>query len=272
MGSSVCMDKKNAVAAALCIALLIATLAAVGPGGRRRAKESVCRANLRIWGEITDAHAQDNDGRLWDTMPGTPCYWWVRYMDEPYKDWKTNRFWFCPTATVPIIDENGNTGYPSRSSIFNAWGIWHTTGVGPNGISGSYAINGYVLEPSNPSTKYEGGVSTSSGWHTPYVQGADRVPLYVDALRFDLWPLPTNGPAVDQYGAWTGNNMARCCINRHDGAVNMAFLDFSARKVGLKELWKLKWHRDFDTDGPWTPAGGVQPQDWPQWIREFKDY
>jgi hypothetical protein len=44
------------------------------------------------------------------------------------------------------------------------------------------------------------------------------------------------------------------------------------RPVGLKELWTIKWHSDFDTAGPWTEAGGVQPEDWPQWMRSFKDY
>ena len=38
------------------------------------------------------------------------------------------------------------------------------------------------------------------------------------------------------------------------------------------ELWTLKWHRNFDTTGPWTKAGGVQPADWPEWMRRFKDY
>jgi prepilin-type processing-associated H-X9-DG protein len=66
--------------------------------------------------------------------------------------------------------------------------------------------------------------------------------------------------------------MARCCINRHKGFLNSAFCDFSVRKVGLKELYTLKWHRTFDTSGPWTLAGGAQSGDWPQWIRQFKDY
>ncbi len=53
----------------------------------------------------------------------------------------------------------------------------------------------------------------------------------------------------------------------------MLFRDWSVRKVGLKELWTLKWDdRRFDTNGPWTMAGGVQPEDWPAWMRGFKDY
>jgi hypothetical protein len=50
------------------------------------------------------------------------------------------------------------------------------------------------------------------------------------------------------------------------------FLDYSARKVGLKELWTLKWHKGFDEAGPWTLAGGAQASDWPEWMKPLKDY
>jgi hypothetical protein len=49
-------------------------------------------------------------------------------------------------------------------------------------------------------------------------------------------------------------------------------MDFSARKVGLKELYTLKWHRGFNTAGTYTKAGGVTPSMWPKWIRNFPDY
>jgi prepilin-type processing-associated H-X9-DG protein len=66
--------------------------------------------------------------------------------------------------------------------------------------------------------------------------------------------------------------MRRVCLNRHNGATNIAFLDFSVRRVGLKELWTLKWNTDYDTDGVWTITGGVIPGDWPRWMNSFKDY
>ena len=50
------------------------------------------------------------------------------------------------------------------------------------------------------------------------------------------------------------------------------FLDWSVRKVGLKELWTLKWASDFDRANRWTKAGGVQPDDWPKWMKDCKDY
>ncbi len=66
--------------------------------------------------------------------------------------------------------------------------------------------------------------------------------------------------------------MAPFCINRHNGHVNGLFLDWSARKIGLKELWTLKWNLQFDTANAWTKAGVVRPEDWPEWMRRFKDY
>ncbi len=67
--------------------------------------------------------------------------------------------------------------------------------------------------------------------------------------------------------------MKRFCMNRHSGGMtNLAFVDWTVRKVGLKELWTLKWYRDSNTAGPWTTAGLVQPSDWPQWMRRLKDY
>ena len=66
--------------------------------------------------------------------------------------------------------------------------------------------------------------------------------------------------------------MQRFCLNRHNGYVNATFLDGSARRVGLKELWTLKWNTQFNPVNRWTQAGGVDPDDWPEWMREFKDY
>jgi hypothetical protein len=66
--------------------------------------------------------------------------------------------------------------------------------------------------------------------------------------------------------------MRRVCLNRHNAATNGAFLDFSVRRIGLKELWTLKWSRNFVTNNYWTKAGGVMPGDWPGWMSNFKDY
>ena len=66
--------------------------------------------------------------------------------------------------------------------------------------------------------------------------------------------------------------MSYLCIDRHQTSINSLFWNGAVRKVRLKELWTLKWHPGYDTANRWTKAGGMQPEDWPAWMRGFKDY
>jgi len=147
----------------------------------------------------------------------------------------------------------------------------------PNGRKSSYAINEYILD--NVLTKPHGKVTPISHyWVSANLPNANNIPVMGDSYELisskpdphDLPPLP---PEYD--GLYFGGAkypMRVFAIDRHDGGINILFMDWSVRKVGLKELWTLKWHRKYNTAGPWTKAGGVQPEDWPQWMRNFKDY
>jgi len=261
----------------LVVIAIIALLMAILMPALNRVKEQgrmvKCLANMKQWNLIAAMYTEENQGKYWPSDGGTPCYWWIKYVEDKYKDWKANKLWFCPSAQKPETDERGVT--TAVLNIYNAWGIYKGGGLGANGIAGSIGINGYVLIPYPPgggAATYEGGVSVQNGWKTAGAAGSNNIPLFTEALRFDLWPLENQRPPDDEYAAWTGNNMGRCCINRHQGFVSTAFMDFSARRVGLKELYTLKWHRGFNTAGPYTKAGHVTPAMWPKWIRNFPDY
>ena len=88
-------------------------------------------------------------------------------------------------------------------------------------------------------------------------------------MWIDSYPDTTNMPPQRDGNPYESDSMGArqirfFCINRHDEFINSVFLDFSVRKVGLKELWKLKWHRNSDLNAP--------PPDWPDWMKKFKDY
>jgi len=260
----------------LVVIAIIAVLMAILMPALRRVREQGkminCMGTLKQWNIIAAMYTEANDGKFWDSDPGTPAYWFIVHMEDRYQSRKKNKLWFCPSATKPRYTENGTE--ISVLHINNSWGIYTRSthsGICPDGIDGSFGINGYCLIPRTAET-YESGVSVSNGWKTAGGRNASRVPWFVEALRFDLWPLPTDAPAANEFAAWSGNLMARCAINRHKGFVNAAFMDWSVRRVGLKELWTLKWHKQFDTNGPWTQAGGVQASQWPQWMQRFKDY
>ena len=102
------------------------------------------------------------------------------------------------------------------------------------------------------------------------------MPVLLDCVYMDAGPHSFDSPPVYEGEIGPFGDMKFFCIDRHDGGINTLFLDFSVRKVGLKELWTLQWHPGWSarmrSHSPWTKAGGVQPEDWPKWMRGFKDY
>ncbi len=259
------------------IALLMSILMPALNKVRQQGKMVACLANQKQWNLQAAMFTESNDGKFWKSQPNTTCYWFTGYMEDSLKDWKKNKTWLCPMAQKPIVDERGVR--MATLNIYNAWGIFtnaseNRSDLGVNGIKGSYGINGYVLIPQDPQsgTTFESRVPYSDGYTTNAVAGANNIPWWIESLRFDLWPTHTQAPAQDEFTAWSDNLMARCCIDRHQGHLTAAFLDWSVRKIGVKEVYTLKWHRSFNTSGPFTKAGGVTADDWPQWIRRYKDF
>ena len=70
--------------------------------------------------------------------------------------------------------------------------------------------------------------------------------------------------APDVNGQWSGagKEMMHFAIDRHQGKVNSLFLDFSVRTIGLKELWKLKWSKNYNTSI-------LLPNAWPDWMENL---
>jgi hypothetical protein len=268
------LTKKDLLVVLACIVFLLANIAAIGPRGRRYAKQALCLSNLRKWGLIFQQFAADNDG-----------YFMAGYMQDSYernmwmdvlRPYYANNHYLrcCPEATIPGTEISA--GPYGMGGTFTAWGVFgYEWGVVTPGDYGSYGINGYVYNP--PVTDYRYPPNPLYyNWRTANVASGDKIPLFLDCHWIDGWPNHTDEPPEFEDMPWweygTYNSMVRYCINRHEGFVNSTFLDFSARKVGLKELWKLKWHRRYDTCGPYTKCGGVTPDDWPPWLRDFKDY
>ncbi|MHC4563889.1 MAG: type II secretion system protein [Planctomycetota bacterium] len=269
------------------IALLMSILMPALSKVKDQARQLGCAANLRQWNIVFNMYVGENDGRFYSGCNDNG-YWWPLQLERPVQDWKLNETWFCPTAKTPIWDEAGVR--KQSLHITDAWGIespsttnapssmtyqGKTYSMNPNYLNGSYGLNGYMLSIPKTGT-FEGGVAATNGYRNMYnVPNASEVPVLLDALRFDFWPQPTHAPAMNEYEFWVSGaqyNMARVCINRHRGFTNSSFLDWSVRRVGLKELWTLQWHREFNQRGPWTLAGGVLSSDWPEWLRPFKDY
>ncbi len=250
---------------ALLMSILMPALARV----KEQARTVACRANLKQWNLFFSMYTEAHDGKFQAGIGRGHTYHWMNALRPYYKN--DHKIRCCPTALEPIIDENGLAA--PEWNVFSAWGRFWGEGYAPEGDWGSYGINGWVENPpADQVTVYEG-FETKNNWRTPGVRGAALVPLFMDALRFNIFPLPEDSPPDIPDMAWQGTqHMRRICIDRHKGGINMAFLDWSVRKVDLKELWTLKWHKTYDTRGPWTMAGGVTPSEWPDWMHNYPDY
>ncbi|MHC4153962.1 MAG: hypothetical protein ACYST6_03410 [Planctomycetota bacterium] len=238
------------------IAFVLANLAAVGRAGRMRAKEAVCLSNVLKWGQAWKAYADDHDGYF--PPRGGGASWgeetmgaWPMVMRD-YCPSLYPRIYLCPMATKPM-DEGGRCPYA-------AW--WLETYAGLR-TAGSYCANYWVAKDQYPQF-----------WRTPYVADAGKVPLVLDGSWKDVEPLPSDDPPPSrewiQAMCWepNANEMKRVCQYRHESMVNGVFLDLSGRKIGLKELWVLKWHREW-------PEGNDHLPDWEvaaPWMENFKDY
>jgi len=248
------------------IALLMAILMPALSRARKQTRAVACLSNLRHWGVIFRMYTNDNDHKFygaWST--GKQGHVWIGALKPYYKDEDIN---FCPSATKPNAD-NG-----LRGAAFEAYGVFADDDVryGYAGLAGSYGINDYVGDPAQ--ARIPSGVIGDHSWYweKPDIRGAYSIPLFLDAVWLGGMPKHTNAPPIFDNGTGGSGMMERYCINRHEGHINAVFVDFSVSKVGIKELWTLKWHKAFNTAGPWTKAGGVLPEDWPEWMRRFKEY
>ena len=264
---------------ALLMSILMPALAKV----KKQAKTVMCLINLRQWGAVFSMYTNDNDGSFASYIVDITAHsgWWMN-VTHPY--YQNEKILLCPNATKPQYTKDGHdTGaYGDRKTM--AWGwfgemqnnrTWPGSPVvGPK--MGSYGINAWQTDVGAPGsqswqTLSGWGLDPTKCWTKIDVKGGDQIPILLADDFIDRWAEHTDEPP-EYDGDVSGGSMPHYCLNRHNGYVNSAFFDLSARPVGLKELWRLKWHRQFDTEGAFTAEGGMTPDQWPDWMKKFKNY
>jgi prepilin-type N-terminal cleavage/methylation domain-containing protein len=257
------------------LTLLVALLLPALRGARNQARAVVCRANLKQWGTIFAIFTEDNEGRL---PHSTGALWLLRgsYLadGDPNKppvlhDLKTKGIGCCPMAVR--VNRTNYEGWIRDSSSLGSWKItytrgskfeaWQITSPAP-AFRGSYGVNKDRFDFSHGPADWE----RLQGPDTYSVRDTTNIPVLLDCTSWSA--------RMSMLGPF-GHEDVRSpsfCIDRHNGYINGLLMDWSARRIGLKELWTLKWSEDFDTANPWTRAGGVEPEDWPDWMSRFKDY
>ncbi len=254
------------------IALLMAILMPALAGVRRQAKTVVCMVHLRQWGAVFAMYTGDNNDYFqkgWVDDPGGYAgghKWPITLM--PY--YKNPKIRFCPMATKSLTEEHDRA--------FSAWVEPDLSGPmeAPPGAHypphGSYGLNEWVGNPDidkGPGSRHR---FKENSWRSATVKGAANIPLMLDCCWAGAFPLHTDSaPEFENDIYLSDDEIRRFCIKRHDKRINGVFVDFSVRKIGLKQLWKFKWHKNFNTNG--GPVKGLPwPAGWPDWMKDFRDY
>jgi prepilin-type N-terminal cleavage/methylation domain-containing protein len=258
------------------VALLMALLVPALSRARKHTKAMICLSNLKQWGTTFALYMRENEGRL--PARGIDALWLLRGRvtsrtgpNEPQvrQNVRTQGIARCPMATQPPNPDFPASPY-GNPPVYVKQGdvsrVWEIVSPAP-AFQASYGLN-MALFQYNPWMR--SGASTGSETSTFSIRGGAGIPVLLDSAM----PIPSASATIPPppLPSLLGAGMGPFCVNRHEGLVGGLFLDWSVRKIGLKELWTLKWHPSFNTAGPWTKAGGVKPEQWPVWMRRFKDY
>ncbi len=255
------------------IAVLMAVMMPALGRAKKQASSVVCTTNLKQWGTVWMMYAQDYNGKFFRGMTAanvdTIDDWWFNKVSSYVK---TEEMRFCPVAKK--YDPQSTRYY---GGTYEAWGPFEYSESGERTGTmafSSYGVNLWVLNPT-PLTLNPYGFDKRNFWRNINVSGVDKVPLILDAAFSGAYATNTsdsrNGGVanVPMVNEWEKNQHSELVvfkntintfsINRHMGAVNAAYLDFSVRKVPIKELWEQKWHRNYDPTEckDWT---------WPTWM------
>ena len=246
---------------AILMGILMPTLRRV----REQARGTACLSNLRQWALIFAMYIDDNNGRFYSGLVNGSTNsvgngeWWRETM-RPLS--KNKKMWLCPSAAKNRSAVSVTAGTPANDPL-DAWKVPASQG----GDEGSYTPNGWMCN--TPTDTLWGRGPGKDYWRRTPDRNANQVPVMSEGWWVDSWPKQTDQPppwgdkTPPNCTAANSNEMQRVCVNRHGGTQNVLFADWTVRRVSLKQLWRLRWHRSFDINAK-EPV-------WPSWMASFKD-
>jgi prepilin-type N-terminal cleavage/methylation domain-containing protein len=272
------------------IALLMSILMPALRNVRDQAKDSMCLQRLQQWGVMYNMYADDWDGILmgwnnysWFSHPSDPTdhfveHAWVYLMYSYVKDFE---IYLCPGATdlwKDIDDFQSPRAAWDFEYIFtisgDTEGLWYYFQGDlnyPIYSHGSYNKNDWVTD----GLDYLG----SHYFRNIRVKSVSRIPLQGDGNFAGGFPHAEDEPAQYRlHGPVDGDETNRWNLDRHKLSVNFTFLDWSVRKVGLRQLWEIRWNTQTTERGA-SSWGNLRivpdwndPLQWPEWMQNSKNY
>ncbi len=249
------------------IALLLSIITPALRSAKEIAQRTVCASNLRQWNLVVKFYLDDNGNIFPDSgTPGLAGWnhgqWWIQRFKVYNDDIKVL---LCAKAKLP--PEHGPTDEavaPTKHS--ECWGSLDRPPAAPvrEWTWASYAPNAWIMDPRYHTwgAPLQGRPPEKLFWgRLDRVTAPYQVPLFLDSRWVDVWPDHTDVPNDQEWGGSGGNGYMRTVtLTRHGKLTNVVFMDGSSKSVDIKELWNLKWHRQFN-------VGSLANYDWPAWMQ-----
>jgi prepilin-type N-terminal cleavage/methylation domain-containing protein len=256
------------------IAILAALLLPALAQAKQKGVQAVCTSNLKQWGLIWQFYVDDNDGYF---SNGIKVGWargeWVAALE---KFWRKQDILLCPAANmartsaapgyqlvkVPKYKQDPYPNFGSYNASFKHGGISRE----PWPTRASYGNNNWLYNAprtiQNRNMKWH--------WRTMNPSGHDlhNIPMFMDTMWRGGGPYHGNANKImpgNYNGDWqgAGKEMMHFAFDRHAGGIQGVFMDHSVRHVPIKRLWRLKWHREFDTS---------VKMNWPSWMSGYPEH
>lgn len=231
------------------IGLLMAVIVPALRLAKEKARDLSCRANVRTLGLALRVYSEQTGGKLFSYYDGL----YLNQLTDQIGE--VNKVRYCPSTKR------------DETAVNAAWGSARKTWIWTSGVSepehGSYGLNGWLYDYPDDYENYswvesEVNLQKKSFSNTLQASNSASVPVFFDAVWVDAWPqdadtVPSNHTLHREGTGDTGNDtpvtnhIRRLLVDRHEGSVNMSFLDGHVGAVNLERLWSLKWHQEFNT-------------------------
>ncbi len=253
------------------IALLVSILMPALSKAKKQAKDIVCRSNLSQLSKAIALYSAENNDKLF-SFDYSRDHWFRRiayifgdkkYRDDPSIDEMDGimKVAQCPSTKVVELPD-GDQELTESNKWDEMWAVnaeAYAGGATTQGtMYGSYSINCWLLpDPKDYYTVFSGTNygANKAKYYSVLSKAKSNVPAFFDCFRFDAWPeddssVPNAEQTLNgQYSRAGGTDysMHRVCVDRHDKAINIGFVDGHVEKVPLEDLWQFKWNRKFQT-------------------------
>ncbi len=251
------------------IALLMSIMVPALSKIKGQAKKIVCMSRLRQWAMPIQMYTSENNGKfnkVKHSGMGNQCENPYGTFSGIYKDfWTKNpEMLLCPNATKTI--QEGPSDLGNVAQIYSQVKQKLNTKIDYK-FSYTYSYFCHFPPKRNGPPYYE------LYWRSTEQRSAEKIPMWgcgrspgAFPYRQDEPPMYSGQPPINSGNRNGGGaHMRKYCVDRHNKAVNLLFMDFTVRSVRLKKLWYLKWHREYDVP---NSASDLRIR-WPDWLKQL---